>query len=135
MLSRVTAASFCRRYFAPDFRRKSMLWPRWVCLRAIGFFFFSAFVSLAYQIHGLIGPHGLRPAQILFDALRARHGAIRYWEVPSLLWLGASDRALTILVAVGIVGSLLLIANVAPKISIVVCLACFVSFVSAAQEF
>ncbi len=135
MLAGVTAATFCRRYFAPDFRRRSMLWPRWVCLRAIGFFFFSAFVSLAYQIHGLIGPHGLRPAQFLFDALRSRHGLIRYWELPSLLWLGASDRALTMLVACGIVSSLLLIANVAPKISILACLALFVSFVSAAQEF
>lgn len=112
-----------------------MLWPRWVCLRAIGFFFFSAFFSLAYQIHGLIGPHGIRPAQLLFDSLRARHGVIRYWELPSILWLGASDRALTFLVAGGIVASVLLIANVAPKMSVLACLVFFVSFVSAAQEF
>lgn len=112
-----------------------MLWPRWVALRAIGFFFFSAFVSLVFQIQGLIGPNGLRPAHLLFESLARRHGVIRYWEVPSLLWLGSSNAALSWLVGAGLVSSILLMANFAPKVSTAACLVFFLSFVAAAQEF
>ncbi|HEX7665975.1 MAG TPA: lipase maturation factor family protein, partial [Polyangiaceae bacterium] len=55
--------------------------------------------------------------------------------MPTLLWIDASDHALTALVVLGLVASVLLIANVAPKISIAACLVLFVSFVSAASEF
>ncbi len=37
-------------------------WPRWIFLRALGAIFFSAFYSLWFQIHGLIGPNGISPA-------------------------------------------------------------------------
>ncbi|MEO8799194.1 MAG: lipase maturation factor family protein, partial [Polyangiaceae bacterium] len=127
--------TLARRLFAPSWQRRSMLWPRWVALRAIGFFFFSAFFSLGYEILGLVGSHGLRPAALLFETLRAHHGVIRYWEVPSLLWLDCSDHALTALVVLGLVASILLIANVAPKASIAACLVLFLSFVAAASEF
>ncbi len=105
-----------------------------MALRAIGFFFLSAFVSLRSQILGLIGSHGLRPVWFLLAAL-AHDGAIRFWEVPSLLWLNHSDAALTALVWTGILFSVLLMANIAPRISIAACLVLFLSFVSAAQEF
>jgi hypothetical protein len=41
----------------------SSLWARWLFLRALGAIFFSAFLSLAYSIHGLIGPLGILPAR------------------------------------------------------------------------
>lgn len=106
-----------------------------MALRAIGIFFLSAFVSLHSQILGLIGSQGLRPAAHLLSTLRERHGLIRFWEVPSLLWMNDSDGALTALVWLGILFSVLLIANVAPRVSIACCLVLFLSFVSAASEF
>ena len=56
-------------------RRGERLWPRWLWLRALGLIFFSAFYSLAFQIHGLIGPRGILPAGQYLDAVasRARH--------------------------------------------------------------
>ena len=36
---------------------------RFVWLRALGLIFFSAFYSLWFQIHGLIGPTGILPAR------------------------------------------------------------------------
>src|SRR6202040_2475092 len=38
------------------------LWSRWLFLRALGAIFFSAFYSLAFQIHGVIGTRGILPA-------------------------------------------------------------------------
>ncbi len=36
--------------------------PRWIVLRALGLIYCSAFVSLLFQIRGLIGPLGILPA-------------------------------------------------------------------------
>jgi len=71
------------------------LWPRWLFLRALGLIFFSAFYSLAFQIHGLIGERGILPATAYLRAISdAVPGIKRLWYAPSVLWLGSSDRAL-----------------------------------------
>src|SRR2546423_10699284 len=89
------------------------LWPRWLFLRAIGLIFLSAFYSLAFQIHGLIGERGILPADAYLHQVRAVLGEMRgVWYAPTLLWLGAGNRALTIVVAAGIVSSVLLVATV-----------------------
>jgi hypothetical protein len=38
------------------------LGARWLFLRALGGIYFSAFISLVFQIRGLIGPDGILPA-------------------------------------------------------------------------
>ena len=85
------------------------LWPRWLFLRALGLIFISAFYSFALQIHGLIGEHGILPAvRYLADIAGAVPVPQRFWYAPSLLWIGAGDRALTLVVGGGLVFSLLL---------------------------
>jgi hypothetical protein len=122
------------RFFLPDPRSK-FLGARWLFLRALGVFHFSVFYSLAHQIRGLIGDGGILPCAELFDFVHARTGVSRYFVIPSLLWLAPSDRGLVALVLVGLYFSLLLILNVAPRVSLAVCGVCFLSFVTAAQDF
>src|SRR5271155_2969691 len=89
-----------------------VLWARWLFLRALGGIFFSVFLSLAYQIHGLIGPRGILPAGEYLQGVVGQLGRLRgIWFAPSFLWISASDGALTALVVVGFVASILLIAN------------------------
>ncbi len=122
--------------FAPGPVSPGVLWPRWIFLRALGLIFLSAFDSLAYQIHGLIGPDGILPAgQYLILVTRVMPGLTRLWYAPTLLWFGAGDGALTLLVAVGTVSSALLILNVWPRASIAVAWLAFLSFIAAAQDF
>ncbi len=117
-------------------RGAPVLWARWGFLRALGAIFFSAFLSLAWTIHGLIGPRGILPARDLLADLATRMGPIqRVWAVPTFLWMGAGDGALTALVSVGFVASILLFVNVAPRAMIAVAGLAFLSFVAAAQEF
>ncbi len=98
--------------------------------------FLSAFYSLAFQIDGLIGPGGIRPAADYLAAIgRAEHGPLRLWYAPTLLWLGAGTSALHVLVVVGTLASLFLTLNVWPRAAIAVALVAFLSFVGAAQEF
>lgn len=124
------------RVFGPGAVEPGWLWARWLFLRALGLIYASVFLSLAFQIRGLIGPSGILPADDLLKTVaRAEPSVLRYWDVPTLLWLGASDRALALLVAIGLGAATALALNVAPRVAVVVCAVCFVSFVSAAQDF
>ena len=124
--------SFLVRWFGEP---QPYLRARWLFLRALGLIFFSAFYSLYFQIHGLIGPKGILPADAYLRAVRTAAGAEAYWYIPSLLWFGASDRALSILVWAGFAASLAIVFNLWPRVSIAIAGICFVSFVSAAQDF
>lgn len=111
-----------------------MTWPRWIWLRALGAIFFSAFYALAFQIHGLIGRHGILPVQEYLTQVSVA-GAKRFWYVPSVLWLNASDHALTFVVLAGLASSLLLVMNVWPRLQIAICTVLFLSCVTTLQDF
>ena len=112
------------------------LWPRWLFLRALGLIFLSAFYSFAFQIHGLIGEHGILPAGDYLTLLhRELPGVRQFWYAPTLLWFGAGDTALTLIVAAGIVSSLLLVANVFPKLTVGLSTLLFLSCIAALQDF
>ena len=113
----------------------SYLWARWLFLRALGLIFFSAFYSLAFQIHGLIGPRGILPAGDYLGLIARGYPGTRFWLAPTLLWLGSGDGALTALVAAGFVASAMLICNLWPRAALVAALAAFLSFIAAAQDF
>jgi hypothetical protein len=110
--------------------------PRWIFLRALGCIYFSAFFSLVFQIRGLIGPEGILPAG---EYLRAVSGSVGYlrglWFAPTLLWLASGPHMLMALCWVGMAASLLLALNLWPRGMLVICFLCFLSFVSAAQDF
>ncbi|MGA8868744.1 MAG: lipase maturation factor family protein [Candidatus Sulfotelmatobacter sp.] len=110
--------------------------PRWLFLRALGCIYFSAFFSLVFQIRGLIGPEGILPAREYLSAVARSFGYGRgFWFAPSLLWLASGPHMLTALCWVGMGASLLLALNVWPRGMLLICFVCFLSFVSAAQDF
>jgi lipase maturation factor 1 len=112
------------------------LWPRWLFLRALGLIFVSAFYSFALQIHGLIGEHGILPAvRYLADIAGAVPVPQRFWYAPSLLWIGAGDRALTFVVGAGLFFSLLLTLNILPRVSVAAATVLFLSCIAALQDF
>jgi hypothetical protein len=128
----VAERSFVLRWFADP---APYLRARWIWLRALGVIFFSAFYSLWFQIHGLIGPRGILPARDYLLYAKQAVGAKAYWLIPSMLWFDASRGALTLLVAAGLAASLCIVCNLWPRVTIAVAAICFLSFVSAAQDF
>lgn len=109
---------------------------RWLFLRALGLIFFSAFYSLVRQVLGLIGPDGLLPAGEYLQAVRQFQTSLsRFWDAPTLFWLGSGSRALLLVAWVGLVASVLLVLNFWPRGMIFVCLAAFLSFITALQTF
>jgi hypothetical protein len=122
--------------FAPAELLPPRLVPRWLWLRALGLIFLSAFYALAFQIRGLIGADGILPAaDYLRQVTRMLPGALRFWEAPSLFWASATDTALMAAVALGVVASLLLVANVWPRAMVAVCTVLFMSCVAVLQDF
>jgi len=110
--------------------------PRWVFLRALGAIYFSAFFSLAFQIQALIGPEGILPARHYLEALAQSLGHWeRLWYAPTLLWLSSGPGMLHALCWAGMIASLLLVLNFWPRAMLAICFVCFLSFVSAAQDF
>jgi hypothetical protein len=107
---------------------------RWLFLRAMGLVYFSAFFALLFQVRGLIGSQGILPAADYLHAIGGM-GALRFWYVPTLLWFSSGDRTLMAVCWIGLVASLILVINVWPRAMLSVCFLCFLSFVSAAQEF
>ncbi len=132
----ITPLAVIRWLFGPGPRRgPGRLWPRWLFLRALGLIFFSAFYSLLFQIRGLIGPQGILPARWYLQMVSHSMGLLRYWFVPSLLWIGSGPVALLLLCWAGLLASVALVLNLWPRGAIFVCLVAYLSFVSAAQDF
>jgi len=116
---------------APD-----RLIPRWLFLRALGAIYFSAFFSLYFQIHGLIGPNGILSAGNYLQAVAQSLGPWqRIWYAPTLLWLSAGTGMLSLLCWAGMIASLLLVLNLWNRALLAICFVLFLSFVSAAQDF
>ena len=134
--------SILQRLFGPEPVREknplhaSHLISRWIFLRALGLIYFSAFYSLFFQIRGLIGPAGVLPAQRYLEVIdRSLPGLTRFWFAPTLFWFSTSNHALMSVTVIGLIASLLVVANLWPRLSLFVCLLCFLSFVSASGDF
>jgi hypothetical protein len=128
-------ASVIRRWFGPEYGASDRLIPRWIFLRALGIIYFSAFFSLIFQIRGLIGPDGILPAGEYLEAVARQFGPARFWFAPTLLWSSGSGHMLTAICWIGILASLLLVLDLWPRGMLMICFACFLSFVAAAQDF
>src|SRR5437879_7905124 len=100
-------ASVLRWLFDPEHGASGRLLPRWIFLRALGLIYYSAFLSLTFQIRGLIGPHGILPAGEYLQVLAERFGHAGYWYAPTLLWISSGPHALTEICWTGMIASAL----------------------------
>ena len=81
---------------ASSAEKPSYFLTRLVFLRLLGGIYFIAFLGLVKQLRPLIGRDGLLPAQTFLAEVAASAGSrsAGFRELPSLFWLGASDRFL-----------------------------------------
>jgi hypothetical protein len=76
--------------------------------------YLAAFWSLDTQISGLSGRAGILPAAGYLASAESVFGAQRFWLLPTLSWLSASDGFLHVLCSGGAILSLLLFAGILP---------------------
>src|SRR4051812_50229672 len=67
--------------------RNRFTFSTWLFLRALAVIHLIAFASFWVQLDGLVGPHGLLPAQAYLDAVRDHYGPASYRLLPTLCWI------------------------------------------------
>lgn len=120
---------------APPTTSKSDVLVRWLYFRGLGLVYLIAFLSLWRQIHGLIGQQGLLSATSYLKFAHEQLGSAAYRFLPTLCWLGSSDLMLHIWCGLGTLLSLALIAGVAPRLSLVLLWAIYLSLSVVGQDF
>ena len=74
-----------------------------VFLRLLGLIYAFAFGSLATQIRGLVGAHGILPAAPILHSIRAELGPAAFFRAPTVFLLGSSDATLEAVCCIGAV--------------------------------
>src|SRR5208282_2049579 len=124
-----------RLLWGKHFERPSFSLASWLFLRLLGVVYFFAFLSLATQILGLVGQNGILPANDVLALVASRVGSARYWYFPTLAWVNSSDTALQVMSAGGVIGSLLLIFDIAPVLVLSLIWILYLSLVTVGQDF
>jgi predicted DCC family thiol-disulfide oxidoreductase YuxK len=132
---RTLAAAVTRLLWGEDVRRPTYFWARRWFLRALGFIYLIAFLSLWVQVDGLIGANGILPVSQFLPAAHEQLGARALSILPTLCWVNSSDTFLHFLCGGGVVFSLLLIFGRAPVISLIVLFAFYLSLTIGGQTF
>jgi predicted DCC family thiol-disulfide oxidoreductase YuxK len=104
-------------------------------LRLFGLIYLSAFASFAVQAKGLIGSHGILPVAELVDTVASRFGPERFFVMPMVFWLNASDFAIAAVCWAGVALSLLLICDVLPRLNLLLLYVLYLSLFYAGQIF
>lgn len=111
------------------------LLSRWLFLRLLGVVYLVAFASLAVQVTGLVGAHGILPAGAMLQWAHSTYGRAAYQLLPTVFWLGSSDAALQLVAWGGAVLSVLLIVGVAPRLVLALLWLFYLSLSVAGQDF
>ena len=106
-----------------------------VFLRFMGLIYLSAFVSFGAQALGLIGSHGILSLAELVKLISGRAGVERFFAMPMLFWIDASDLAIRSVCWAGAGFSLLLIFNVLPRLSLLALYVLYLSLLYGGQTF
>ena len=105
-------------------------------LRALAIVYVMAFVSLAVQIRGLAGAHGIVPAAPFLEALRSQVGLERYFEVPTIFWItGAPDGLLVAACWAGAAVAVMVACGFLPLPGLAACFVLYLSLSSVTRVF
>jgi hypothetical protein len=109
---------------------------RFLILRLLGVVYLVGFLILARQGLPLVGHDGLLPADAYLERLAEHFGSrgAAALEVPSLFWLGVSDRALVAGAWLGAALAALVVAGFANALLLLVLWALYMSYVHVGQD-
>jgi hypothetical protein len=108
---------------------------RWFFVRAVAVVYGLAFLSLWVQFEGLIGRNGILPAAEYLEAVAKQAGAERFWFLPTLCWLSASDGFLHCLCGGGVVLAVLAGCGVAARLALALAWVFYLSLTVVGREF
>ncbi|HEY3665991.1 MAG TPA: lipase maturation factor family protein, partial [Polyangiaceae bacterium] len=95
--------------------------------------FLLAWLSLGAQVLVLVGAHGLLPVASWLGALRS-HG-VSWADAPTWLWLGASDRALSIGICFGALLAVLAACELRPQLCFALSTVLYLGYAVGCRDF
>ena len=104
-------------------------------LRLLGLVYLIAFASLAVQIRGLVGEHGILPAARFLGWAHSIYGFGAYRLLPTLFWLYSGDVALQIGAWTGAGLGLLLMLGFRPRLLLILLWLLYLSLSVVGQDF
>jgi lipase maturation factor 1 len=111
---------------------------QWLFLRLLAVIYAIAFGSLATQIVGLVGAHGISPIHDYLGRLAAAFGTLgsaRFLALPTIFWWGSSDAALRIVAWAGVALAAMLFFGKLERLVLFLLYALYLSLDLAGQEF
>ena len=133
--NRRVASFLSRLLWGNDVRRPTYFKSSDLFVRSLGAVYLIAFVSLWLQIDGLIGEHGVLPIGQHLQLAREQLGENAFFLFPTLCWLDSSNAFLHVLCGAGAVISILLMAGLAPVVSLALLFVLYLSLTIAGQTF
>ncbi|HYJ06353.1 MAG TPA: lipase maturation factor family protein [Chthoniobacterales bacterium] len=133
--NRQLASFFTRLLWGNDVRPPTYFESRRLFVRSLGGIYLIAFVSLWLQVDGLIGGEGISPVGRYLQLAREHLGASAPFLLPTLCWINSSDAFLHFLCGAGALVSVLLMAGLAPVLSLIVLFVLYLSLTIAGQTF
>lgn len=108
---------------------------QWIFLKALAVIYGIAFLSLAVQITGLIGEHGILPLQDYMKQVGQELGRSRFYAMPTIFWWGADDKSLEAVCWMGVALAFLLLFGRLQKLVLILLFGFYLSLSSAGQDF
>jgi len=133
--NRMVASFFTRLLWGNEVRRPTYFKSRDLFVRSLGAIYLIAFVSLWLQVDGLIGEHGILPVGQHLQFAREQLGSEAFYLLPTLCWFNSSDAFLYFLCGAGAIVSVLLMAGLAPVLSLALLWVLYLSLTIAGQTF
>ncbi len=121
--------------FGTDIRPAEFGRVEWLFLKALGIIYLIAFVSFGIQAPGLIGNNGILPATAFLQRVAEVAGSAGYRMMPTIFWLGASDRALQWACIAGAIFAVLILLGLAQRAALVGAWLLYLSLMSVGQDF
>jgi uncharacterized membrane protein YphA (DoxX/SURF4 family) len=104
-------------------------------LRLLGVIYLIAFASIGVQIKGLAGSTGILPINERLIDFAANSGYERYFKLPTLFWLNASDAALVGAAIAGCVAALCILMHWFSRPALIVAYVLYLSLFHATHPF
>ncbi len=107
----------------------------WLFLKVLAVIYFIAFLSIAVQITGLVGPSGILPFKEVLDNFYQYHGTTAWFKMPTLFWFSSSNLALHTVSILGCVFSVILFVGCWQRLALIALFSLYLSIYHAGQTY
>lgn len=90
---------------------------------------------MSLQIEGLVGENGILPLVSKLALIEQFYQQQKFWQLPTVFWLNASDLMLKSVCYAGMIASALVLFNIYTRASLIICYVLYLSIVEAGQDF